>query len=60
MAKVYALMKFTDPGGTERAVGEEFDLPRETDQQKADYGRLLDYGVVSKTEPPRESRRTRS
>ena len=50
MAKVHALMKFTDPSGTDREIGEEFDLPRNTDQEKRDFGRLLDYGVVTRSE----------
>lgn len=47
MARVYAVVALTDLDGTHRAVGEEFDFPRETDQQKAEYDRLLKDKVIS-------------
>lgn len=56
MAKVYALVKFTDPEGVEHEIGEGFDLPRETDLQKRDFQTLLDTGVVTQTEPKIEQR----
>lgn len=50
MAKVHALMEFTDPSGEKHEIGEEFDLPRNTDQEKADFERLLHDGVVTRSE----------
>jgi hypothetical protein len=50
MAKVHALMEFTDPAGEKHEVGEEFDLPRNTDQEKADFERLIEHGVVTRSE----------
>jgi hypothetical protein len=50
MAKVYALIQFTDESGRHE-VGEAVDLPRETPEQKADYQRYLDHGIVSTRRP---------
>jgi hypothetical protein len=51
MARVYAHMQFTDPSGEARAIGDEFDLPRETDQQKAEFERFQTWGAIG-TNPP--------
>lgn len=52
MARVYALMEFIDAAGDKHEVdGEPIDLPRNTDEEKRIYDRLIEYGVVSTTEP---------
>lgn len=52
--KAYAAMKFTDADG-EHEVGDEVELPRDTDEQKANFDRLLQQGVIS-TDPDRAER----
>lgn len=50
MAKVHALMKFISPDGEGHDIGDELDLPRNTDQEKRDFERLVDEGVVTRSE----------
>lgn len=51
MAKVYALIEFIDTDGVKHEVdGQEIDLPRNTDAEKATFDRLIDYGVVTRSE----------
>jgi hypothetical protein len=66
MAKVHALMEFTAPDGETYAIGDELELPRDTDRQKADFDRLIADGVVTRSEkaanppdPTSERQRTR-
>lgn len=51
MAKVYALMEFTGPDGEQHAVGDEVDLPRGTDQQKAEFDLYIAREIVSTHKP---------
>lgn len=63
MAQAWVLLEFTDGDG-KHEVGDKIDLPRNTDQEKADFDRLVAEGVVTTSEPnPKAdsgSRRARS
>lgn len=50
MAQAWALMQFTDSSG-KHEPGEKLDLPRNTDAEKAEFDRLVDYEIVTTTEP---------
>lgn len=46
MARAYVRIEFTDKDG-KHEVDEEVELPRTTDEEKANFDRLLDYGIIS-------------
>lgn len=50
MAKVWVVLEFTDKDG-QHLPGAEIDLPRGTDQEKADFERMVDRGIVTTTKP---------
>lgn len=45
--KAFTLVDFTYEG-TEYPKGSEIDLPRNTDQEKADFDKLISYGVITR------------
>lgn len=50
MAHAYVLVQFTDRDGV-HAVGDEVELARTTPEEKANFDRLLDYGIISTSQP---------
>lgn len=50
MATVYVAHEFTDKGGT-HAVGEEMNLPEDTDAQASELERMINYGLVTRSRP---------
>jgi hypothetical protein len=49
MAKFWVKTEFTDENG-KHEVGEELELPTESDVQKSEVDRLLDWGIISRNE----------
>lgn len=45
---VYALMEFKGADGKTYEIGDEAELPDETDEDKAELARLVDYKIVTK------------
>lgn len=48
--KVWATMEFTNDSG-KHEVGDDFDLPRNTDEEKAEFERLINQGIVTTNRP---------
>lgn len=46
---VYALIEFKASDGKTYEIGDEAELPDETDADKAELAKLIDYGMVTKS-----------
>lgn len=44
--KVYVRTRYEDTDGVHE-VGEVVDLPRETDEQKLEFDRMVDYAIIT-------------
>lgn len=49
MAKAYVATRYEDAEGVHE-VGEEVEFPRNTDEEKERFDRLLEYGIISTSE----------